>query len=224
MFLATQSAGLSADEMRVYTGVDLESADRAFSVIRNASLIDHQGRRHDDDLEMQPLFARCQNAYKRAIWEEQRNLPPYLFADELAGMQLGDRSIPNDPRIVYFIAISRSRADLIVSRLLLALYHSSHLFLIHVDLKTEDRVRDELAALTINHPNVKFIRTRRLVQWGAWTMVSIMLDALKTVVQANIDFDFFINLSDADVALRTHEEIVGFLRPYKGHQFVQVAV
>lgn len=48
-----------------------------------------------------------------------------------------------------------------------------------------------------------------------------MLDAIASVVSRNLDFDFFINLSDADMSLRTNEEVVGFLRRYKGRQFVQ---
>ena len=53
------------------------------------------------------------------------------------------------------------------------------------------------------------------VQWGAWTMVLPLLDALRTVTERAVDYDFVINLSDADLALRTNEEILRFLRPYR---------
>ena len=49
-----------------------------------------------------------------------------------------------------------------------------------------------------------------------------LLDALKTITERTIDYDFVINLSDADVALRTHDEILRFLRPYRGRNLVQV--
>ena len=125
-------------------------------------------------------------------------------------------------RIFYFIGASRLTAAIMVSRLLLALYHPSHIFVVHVDLKANDEVMSELQKLTANHPNIHIMATRRLVQWGAWTMVLTMLDALHSVLLADLEFDFVINLSDVDVALRTNEEIVDFLRPYKGRQFVQV--
>lgn len=42
--------------------------------------------------------------------------------------------------------------------------------------------------------------------------------------QLLLDFDFFINLSDADIALRTNAEIVQWLKPYKagGYSMLQV--
>jgi len=59
-------------------------------------------------------------------------------------------------------------------------------------------------------------------QWGAWTMMLPLLDAIKTVTDRTIDYDFVINLSDVDIALRTNEEILHFLRPYRGRNLVQV--
>ena len=49
-----------------------------------------------------------------------------------------------------------------------------------------------------------------------------LLDALKTITERTIDYDFVINLSDADVALRTNAEILRFLRPYRGRNLVQI--
>ena len=49
-----------------------------------------------------------------------------------------------------------------------------------------------------------------------------MLDAIQSITDARIDYDSFINLSDADISLRTNAEIVAFLRGYKGRQFIQV--
>jgi protein xylosyltransferase len=82
---------------------------------------------------------------------------------------------------------------------------------------------NELRKLIKDHPNIHLMRTRRLVQWGAWTMNLVLLDALHTAVSAGIDFDVVINLSDADIALRTNDEIVTFLREHKGRQFVHVS-
>ena len=91
-----------------------------------------------------------------------------------------------------------------------------------VDLKADPSVYRKLSDLTRDHPNIRLLSTRRLVQWGGFTMVSTMLDAIASIVARNLDFDFFINLSDADMSLRTNSEVMEFLRPYKGRQFVQV--
>ena len=82
---------------------------------------------------------------------------------------------------------SRDTAAIMVSRLVLALYHTSHLFLIHVDLKAAPTVHEQLAELIKAHPNVHLMQTRRLVQWAGWTMVATMLDALKSINERNMD-------------------------------------
>ena len=200
----------------VPSAADLEAFD-------DVPLTDHEGRPLAEQEAMGAFSERCQRALKETMWREQSGVVwPHLYADTLEGVRLGNRNQTDDPRILYFIGMTRKTAAIMVSRLLLALYHSSHLFLLHVDLKTDEAVVNELRKLTKDHPNIFLMRTRRLVQWGAWTMNLVMLDALHTAVSAGIDFDFVINLSDADIALRTNDEIVTFLREHRGRQFVQV--
>ena len=202
---------------------DVSPTPEELSVHDDVPLHDHVGLALDSSAPMVAFNARCQAALKETIWRERRGVVwPHLYADALGGVQLGARARADDPRIVYFIGLTRKSAAIMVSRLLLALYHHSHLFLVHLDLKADSAVVSELAALIKDHPNIHLMQTRRLVQWGAWTMNLILLDALHSAVSASIDFDFVINLSDVDVALRTNDEIVSFLRQYKGRQFVQV--
>ena len=54
-------------------------------------------------------------------------------------------------------------------------------------------------------------------------MLATLLDALASFVE-RIDFDFVVNLSDADLALRTSAEMVRFLRRFKGRSFLQAAL
>lgn len=202
--------------------MDAGTVAEAFAPYADARLLDHEGRDvADPSLNMTSFAERCQTSLKRAMWEEERALAPYLYVDPLDSVAVGERARPSDPRIVYFIGVSRSSGAVIASRLLLALHHSSHLYLIHVDLKAEPEVFRQLAELTKDHPNIRMLSTRRLVQWGGFTMVVTMLDAIASVVARSLDFDFFINLSDADMSLRTNAEVVDFLSKYKGRQFVQ---
>lgn len=209
---------LSAADLRVYLG-DAEAEAAAFATIGDEELRDHEGAAAAPG----PLRDRCQRALKQSVWRERAGrLPPRLHADPLEGVRLGERAKPDDPRIVYFIGVSRTTSPIMVSRLLLALYHHSHLFLIHVDLKTDASVVGELGRLTAQHPNIHVMGPRRLVQWGAWSMVLTMLDALHSLEAAAIGYDFVINLSDVDLALRTNEEVVGFLKAHRGRNFVTV--
>ena len=220
--LAASLASIAPAVELVHRGLDQAAADAAFADLPDHVMLDHL----QDDISvysnMSAYRGRCQQALKRAIWEEQHDLPPYLYSDALEGVQLGERDRATDPRIVYFIGATRPSADIMVSRLILALYHVSHLFLVHIDLKAEG-VYETIDRVTNQHPNIHLTATRRLVQWGAWTMVLPLLDAIKTVTDRNVDFDFVINLSDVDIALRTNDEIVRFLRPYRGRNLLQAA-
>ena len=86
-----------------------------------------------------------------------------MHADPLEGVQLGERDKVTDPRIVYFIGATHPSAAIMVSRLILALYHASHLFLVHVDLKAEG-VYEQIDNVVRQHPNIHMMGTRRLVQ------------------------------------------------------------
>ena len=206
---------------RVHRGLDPSAAEAAFGHLPNYPMQDHLLDDISQYENMSAYQSRCQQSLKRAIWEEEHELPPYLYADRLDGVQLGEREKPTDARIVYFMGASRPSAAIMVSRMILALYHASHLFLIHVDLKAEG-VFESIHEVIKQHPNIHLMQTRRLVQWGAWTMVLPMLDAIKTVTDQTIDYDFIINLSDVDIALRTNEEMLRFLRPYRGRNLVQI--
>ena len=179
---------LSEAEIAVWSGLDAAVEEAAFALIPDDPLVDHDWLdvvRADNN--MSALEQRCQRAIKRAAWQEARALPPFLYTDALDGVSVGDRDDPGDPRIVYFIGASRDTAAIMVSRLVLALYHTSHLFLIHVDLKAAPTVHEQLAELIKSHPNVHLMQTRRLVQWAGWTMVATMLDALKSINERNMD-------------------------------------
>ena len=147
----------------IHRGLDTQAAAAAFAPIADFELRNHDGVDIATDPEMTAFSSRCQQALKRAIWEEQHALSPYLYADPLDGVQLGERDKVTDPRIVYYIGATRASAAIMVSRLILALYHPSHLFLVHVDLKAEG-VYEQIANVIRQHPNIHMMGTRRLVQ------------------------------------------------------------
>jgi hypothetical protein len=181
---------------------DDESAGARFA------LSDHAGRPLDGQPQYAALDARCQQSLRRATAEAAAATPPrlQLYPDPLAGVTVAPRPRPDAVRLVYFILASRPSAPATVSRLVRALYHPSHLFLVHVDLKANASTHDALAAYAASRPNLHVMRTRRLVQWGGFSVVAALLDAIESFVH-RVDFDFLINLSDADLALRARAAV-----------------
>ena len=169
-----------------------------------------------------PLGTRCQQAVRRAVADSGKAAPQLsLFPDPLHGVSVAERAHPDDVRLVFFVLASRPSAALTVPRLVHALYDPAHLFLVHVDLKSNQTIVDDLARHFFDDANVHVLRTRRLVQWAGFSMVSVLLDSVASILQ-RVDFDFLINLSDADIALRTHDELSSFLRQHKGRVFMRI--
>ena len=55
-----------------------------------------------------------------------------------------------------------------------------------------------------------------------FSMVAIALDAIATALDAPFKFDFFIQLSDADLSLRTDTELRAFLARMRGRSMINV--
>ena len=202
--------------------VDAQGNQKIVDTSHHFELYDHE----DQPISTQPKMAsfnqRCQQALQRAIADEEQGHRGQisLYPDPLYHVTVAPRAHTEDPRIVYFIMAARENAFGVVRRLITAFYHPSQLFLVHVDLKANATMHTQLLEYAKDYPNVHIMKTRRLVQWGAFTMISTMLDAMASFAD-RIDFDFFINLSDADLALRTNAEMVEFLARFKGRQFLR---
>lgn len=172
-------------------------------------LFDHTGQPLSAKPKMEPVVQRCQKSLQTLLKEGDTEYKKLTFyPDALAGVSVEPRALPDDPRLVYFVLTSRPSAAAVVERLLRSLYHPSHLFLLHADLKMNASNFGELAGLAALRPNVHLLKTRRMVQWGGFSMVLAMLDGLASFVD-RIDFDFFLNIADSELSLRTNEEVVG---------------
>lgn len=78
-----------------------------------------------------------------------------------------------------------------------------------------------LQAIASSRPNVHLLKTRRLVQFGGFTSVLPLLDALASLV-GRLDFDFALPLSDTDLPLRTNAELTTFLAPFRNRSFLHI--
>jgi hypothetical protein len=196
----------------------------SFTTAWSATIIDHE----DNQIAGVDSLARLERACRRAAQQRLEEPPPStssLFAradPEAATALTPSESSSKDISIAYLIMGHRRFAHTTISRLLHALWHPSHSFLLHLDARTNATAVDDLKARYAARQNVHVMSSRRSIGWGAFSMVELLLTALATSLHAHPSFDFFINLSDADVALRTNREIVTFLQPFRGRSFVSV--
>jgi hypothetical protein len=194
----------------------------AFSAAWSMRLIDHA----DADVASQPSLAALERGCRRAA---QRRLEqpvvaegsPFATADlAAAGALRVQPPATGGVSIAYVIMGHRRFAHATITRLLHALWDPAHLFLLHLDARTNATAVDELSARLGAYANVHVLAQRRSVGWGAFSMVELLLDAIATALAAHPQLDFVINLSDADVALRTNHEVVSFLHGFRGRSFV----
>ncbi|KAL1526060.1 hypothetical protein AB1Y20_020881 [Prymnesium parvum] len=169
------------------------------------------------------LSRRCRRAVEDVLQREATHAPPPIYSDPLSGVVVAPLKASTDVRIVYVIGLGpRPYAHRVISRMLYALYAPSHLFLLHADIKASKEALAECVRIAEKYPNVHILRTRRLVQWGMFSMVAITLDAMRSVLDSGLPFDYLINLSDADLALRTDAEMQGFLQRVRGRSLINV--
>ena len=207
----------------VIAAVDAVGAAAEAAVESIFELTSNEGLPLSELPHLNVLGQRCQQSVRRALAEAEADPPTrlQLYPDPMHGVSVAARTDPEDVRLVFFILASRHGAPATVSRLVRALYHPSHLFLIHVDLKANASTHETLASFASRRLNVHVLKTRRLVQWGGFSMVSALMDSISSFIK-RVDFDFFMNLSDADLALRTSVELMAFLRQFKGRAFLRV--
>ena len=187
-----------------------------------STFLDH----HDQPIATQPALASLDRACTRAVTQQiERQLQGVDGASHVGG-ELGDVSVAPLPAdgvsIAYLIMGHRRFAHATIARLVRVLWGPSHLFLIHLDAKTNTTAANYLRDRYVSKPNVHLMRRQRSVGWGAFSMIEVLLDALSAALTVAPNFDFFINLSDADVALRTSTELGGFLSQFRGRSFVAV--
>lgn len=160
---------------------------------------------------------------------------PEFYIDPLRPLPLADAVVGGPAvSIVYFFLVSRAFAHQTVPRNVRALQAPratksrgengtlSNLFLIHVDTKTRSTTREALRKAVRAHQDVYFMRRARRVMWSGASMVLSMFDAMASVLQRDLRFDHFINLSDADLTLRVDGEIRALIGMLAGRSVVQV--
>lgn len=107
-----------------------------------------------------------------------------------------------EAKIAFFIQVS-SATVLHLPRLLKALHHPENVYAIHLDTKIAPQHVSLIKSLLSgneNYNNVIIVPSERISYAGV-TMLLNTLNAIEILLEASLDWDFFINLSGADYPL-----------------------
>lgn len=178
-----------------------------------------------------PLLARCQAALRRRR-ERTATLPP-LRIDPLAPLPLADAALPSPAvRFVYFIMASRPYAHETINRNVRALQNpraftdkgtnESNVFVLHVDAKMTAEGVSTLRNGVRAGADVYYVRRPRHVMWAGFSMVLAHLDVMASLVARKLSFEYLINLSDADLTLRTDGELRYFFGRFPGRSIMSI--
>lgn len=118
--------------------------------------------------------------------------------------------LSSPPRLAYLISGSLGDGPML-QRALLALYHPSNSYIVHLDREAPQEERDALKVFVENHTlfkeigNVKMIAKANLITYRGPTMVANTLHAASLLLWDGSDWDWFINLSASDYPLVTQD-------------------
>ena len=174
----------------------------------------------------------CRSAAARKLTRRDTKYPD-LYIDPLSPLPLADAARPRPTvRLVYYIMASRGYAYETINRNVRALQHpgaledvgtnESNLFLLHLDAKMAPEAAARLRAGLHARPDVYELRERRAVMWSGFSMVLALLDAMASLLARGLGFEMLINLSDADLTLRTDGELRAFFARYPGRSVLSI--
>ena len=194
----------------------------ASTAVEHYSLHDYLGAELSAKPGSRKLDAACQSAISRHLGM-QADMSQLPLRDSPPEAVLQPAQPANGELVIAYLLMGhRSFAHATLGRLIRVLWHELHVFLIHLDVRAPEAVAADLQARYASWRNVLLMQQRRAVGWGAFSMVEVLLHALSLSLAAAPHFDFFINLSDVDIAMRTNGEIVRYLSSRRGSSFVSV--
>ncbi|OQV18769.1 Xylosyltransferase 2 [Hypsibius exemplaris] len=155
-----------------------------------------------------------------------KSLPNLCPAESTGGEEVPVK-LDHPPTIrILFVLTVHGRDSRQIRRLLKLIYRKEHYYLIHVDRRSE-YLFDELLLLETarygTFPNVKLLRTRHAPIWGGASLLTTLLDAMRFGLEESgwKDWDYFLNLSESDLPIKTNDELVEFLSRHYGKNFVK---
>ncbi|XP_014681957.1 PREDICTED: uncharacterized protein LOC106821587 [Priapulus caudatus] len=132
--------------------------------------------------------------------------------------------LPLIPTRLGFMLLVHNKAELVME-LLDLIYRKQHFYVIHVDTRLESNsTRMELHHLLGDRygekGNVRMLPIERSFRtaWASWNYIRAHLECLEELLRMGV-WDFVINLSAADLPLRSVDDIAAALAPHRGKSF-----
>ncbi len=129
-------------------------------------------------------------------------------------------AFPSQVTIAYFILVHRFPEQF--KRLFKAIYHPENYYLIHLDKKTGIDIYSDIEDFLADFPSTYILESENVV-WGGYSMVQAELKGMKYLLNLNVQWDFFINLSGQDYPLKSQKIIRDYLTKNKGNNFIKIA-
>lgn len=127
---------------------------------------------------------------------------------------------PKIIKIAYLILVHRLPNQF--KRMFTAIYDSENHYLINIDKKTSEKTIQDIKSFLSPHSNV-FITIGENITWGGYSMVQAELDGINFLLNANAEWDYFINLSGQDYPLKSQKIIRQFLTKNNGNSYLKIA-
>lgn len=123
-----------------------------------------------------------------------------------------------DGKIVYAIACHKNPEQVI--RLMKAIYREDNLYFINIDKKSPPSFYEEIISSPIAaYKNIYF--TNQAIDWGGWSQVQIILDAIDRALVLSEEWTHLINISGQDFPLKNQEEIRKYLSAHQNQCFIE---
>ena len=121
-------------------------------------------------------------------------------------------------RIVYIILAHTNHEQTL--RMFDRLNREGVSFVFHISTTSDPRYFNEVYSALKDQPNCYFAE-RALVRWGDFGVVQGALNAIDTIYEKRLEYDYAILLSGQCYPLKTHEAICQALEKYQGAQLVE---
>lgn len=105
-------------------------------------------------------------------------------------------------------------------RLFHKLNHKDAYFVFHVSNKCEPQYYEKLHAALKDRENC-FFSKRTNVMWGEFSLVQAVLNAIDTLIERNVNYDYAFLLSGQDYPIKSHKQIIETLSNNRGKQYVE---
>jgi hypothetical protein len=159
-----------------------------------------------------------------AVWGEaaypRRGDRPAGLAGHLEQLEHHPHAALLPARIAFALLVHKDVPA--VMQLLIAIYRPQHYYVIHVDRRREE-VREELVrqvGQSLPGKNVVVLPVERsfITSWGGMGIVRAHLEQFEQLARMGL-WDFLINMSGADLNLRSVDDLALALAPYRGNSF-----